>query len=133
MDFSALDFKKVTDFARKGLDKARQYAEGLNELEIKVEEATNSDRWGPHGTLMQGMSVLTPVRRVQFAPASHNYTVKTTPVYPSFTKMYSLKRQRLQDARFHKCFSGRCRDHQALIQYGRVQADSWHSCPTPAQ
>lgn len=55
MNLSGLDFKKVTDFARKGLDKARQYAEGLNELEIKVEEATNSDRWGPHGTLMQGI------------------------------------------------------------------------------
>lgn len=55
MHLSDFDFKKVTDFARKGLDKARQYAEGLNELEIKVEEATNSDKWGPHGTLMQGM------------------------------------------------------------------------------
>lgn len=49
-----LDFSKVKDFARKGLDKARQYAEGLNELEITVEEATNSDKWGPHGSLMQG-------------------------------------------------------------------------------
>jgi hypothetical protein len=55
MNLAGLDFTKVIDTARKGLDKARQYAEGLNELEIKVEEATNSDKWGPHGTLMQGM------------------------------------------------------------------------------
>ena len=34
----------------------RQYAEGLNELEIKVEEATNSEKWGPHGSLMQGVA-----------------------------------------------------------------------------
>jgi hypothetical protein len=40
------------------LDKARQYAEGLNELEVKVEEATNSDKWGPHGSLMQGALLL---------------------------------------------------------------------------
>lgn len=40
--------------ARKGIDRARQIAEGLNELEMKVEEATNNDKWGPHGTLMSG-------------------------------------------------------------------------------
>lgn len=63
MNIGGLDFTKVIDTARKGLDKARQYAEGLNELEIKVEEATNSDKWGPHGTLMQGTAGIVKIGR----------------------------------------------------------------------
>lgn len=54
MDFSAFDLGKVKNMARKGIDRARQIAEGLNELETKVEEATNNDKWGPHGSLMSG-------------------------------------------------------------------------------
>lgn len=54
MDFSTFDLGKMKNMARKGIDKARQIAEGLNELEMKVEEATNNDKWGPHGSLMSG-------------------------------------------------------------------------------
>lgn len=54
MDFSTFDLGKVKNMARKGIDRARQLAEGLNELEMKVEEATNNDKWGPHGSLMSG-------------------------------------------------------------------------------
>ena len=66
---------------RAGLDKARQYAEGLNELEVKVEEATNSDKWGPHGSLMQGECIAagipaasacaTTLATVALAPSRH--------------------------------------------------------------
>lgn len=55
MDFSSFDLGKVKNMARKGIDRARQIAEGLNELELKVEEATNNDKWGPHGSLMSGV------------------------------------------------------------------------------
>ncbi|GMH33384.1 hypothetical protein BSKO_01218 [Bryopsis sp. KO-2023] len=33
-------------------NKVRQFAFNLTETELKVEEATNSDKWGPHGSLM---------------------------------------------------------------------------------
>ena len=49
-----MDFGKLKDMGRKYVDKARQIAEGLTELEVKVEEATNDDKWGPHGALMAG-------------------------------------------------------------------------------
>lgn len=84
-------------FARAGLDKARQYAEGLNELEVKVEEATNSDKWGPHGSLMQGArSAAARLRsgshRGACAPAAAAaHTARDSPAL-------------------------RCRDHEALVR-----------------
>ncbi|DBA94846.1 hypothetical protein WJX77_004293 [Trebouxia sp. C0004] len=33
-------------------NKAKQYALNLTDIEIKVEQATNNDPWGPHGTVM---------------------------------------------------------------------------------
>ena len=35
-------------------NRAKQYAYNLSEIELKVEEATNNDAWGPTGTLMSG-------------------------------------------------------------------------------
>jgi len=37
-------------------NKAKQYALNLTDIEIKVEQATNNDPWGPHGTVMGGKS-----------------------------------------------------------------------------
>ena len=34
--------------------KAKQMALNLTDMELKVEEATNNDPWGPHGTAMTG-------------------------------------------------------------------------------
>ena len=34
--------------------KAKQYALNLTDIEIKTEQATNNDPWGPHGTAMGG-------------------------------------------------------------------------------
>jgi ENTH domain len=34
--------------------KVKQMALNLTDLEVKVEEATNNDPWGPHGTVMAG-------------------------------------------------------------------------------
>ena len=36
-------------------NRAKQYALNLSEIELKVEEATNNDAWGPTGTLMSGL------------------------------------------------------------------------------
>lgn len=41
---------------KTGFNKAKQYALNLTDVEIKVEEATNNDPWGPHGTAMTGAS-----------------------------------------------------------------------------
>ncbi len=39
----------------KGItNKVKQYALNLSEIELKVEEATNNEPWGPHGTVMAG-------------------------------------------------------------------------------
>lgn len=39
----------------KGItNKVKQYALNLSEIELKVEEATNNEPWGPHGTAMGG-------------------------------------------------------------------------------
>ena len=39
----------------KGItNKVKQYALNLSEIELKVEEATNNEPWGPHGTVMGG-------------------------------------------------------------------------------
>lgn len=39
---------------RSATSKVKQYALNLTPLEVKVEEATNSDTWGPHGSVMNG-------------------------------------------------------------------------------
>lgn len=39
---------------RTATNKVKQYAMNLSPLEIQVEEATNMDTWGPHGTVMSG-------------------------------------------------------------------------------
>lgn len=47
--FSLSDWKeKAKQLARK----AKQYALSMSDLEMKVEEATNSEPWGPHGQLL---------------------------------------------------------------------------------
>lgn len=32
----------------------KQYAKNLSVIELKVEEATSNEPWGPHGTAMAG-------------------------------------------------------------------------------
>jgi epsin len=45
----------------KGLgNKVKQIALQLTEIEIKVEDATNNDPWGPHGKDMAGMVTQNP-------------------------------------------------------------------------
>ena len=39
-------------------NKAKQYALNLTDIEIKTEQATNNDPWGPHGTAMGGETCL---------------------------------------------------------------------------
>ena len=36
--------------------KVKQYAKNLSPIELKVEEATSNEPWGPHGTAMAGES-----------------------------------------------------------------------------
>ena len=39
----------------KGIgNKVKQMALNLSEIEVKVEDATNNEPWGPHGTVMAG-------------------------------------------------------------------------------
>ena len=35
-------------------NRAKQYALNLSEIELKVEDATNNEAWGPTGTQMSG-------------------------------------------------------------------------------
>ena len=35
-------------------NKVKQYTMNLSPLELKVEDATNMETWGPHGTVMNG-------------------------------------------------------------------------------
>ncbi len=35
-------------------NRVKQYAKNLSPLEIKVEEATSNEPWGPHGSIMAG-------------------------------------------------------------------------------
>lgn len=35
-------------------NRVKQYALNMTPLEIKVDEATNNEPWGPHGTAMAG-------------------------------------------------------------------------------
>lgn len=48
------DFGKIKDMTKRYADKAKQYAEGLSPMEMKVADATNDDKWGPHGSAMAG-------------------------------------------------------------------------------
>ena len=41
---------------RQATNKVKQYAMNLSPLEIQVEEATNLDTWGPHGSVMAEIS-----------------------------------------------------------------------------
>lgn len=34
--------------------RVKQYALSMTPLELKVDEATNNEPWGPHGTVMAG-------------------------------------------------------------------------------
>jgi len=52
-----LDKLKAVDWrglVRTATNKVKQYAMNLSPLEIQVEEATNMDTWGPHGSVMSG-------------------------------------------------------------------------------
>ena len=40
---------EVMEFLKWGQKQVRQFALNLTETEIRVEEATNNDPWGPHG------------------------------------------------------------------------------------
>ena len=42
--------------------KVKQMALNLTDLEVKVEEATNNEPWGPHGSVMAGTLCGGPVR-----------------------------------------------------------------------
>jgi hypothetical protein len=53
-----MDKLKTVDWrglARSASNRVKQYALNLSDLELKVEEATNKDSWGPHGSVMAGM------------------------------------------------------------------------------
>ncbi len=41
--------------------KVKQMALNLTDLEVKVEEATNNEPWGPHGTVMAGILLISDV------------------------------------------------------------------------
>jgi hypothetical protein len=50
----------------KGIgNKVKQMALNLSEIEVKVEDATNNDPWGPHGTVMAGAGGGTPITSVR--------------------------------------------------------------------
>lgn len=57
---SAMDKIKSVDWrglVRSATNKVKQYAMNLSPLEVQVEEATNMDTWGPHGSVMAGASL----------------------------------------------------------------------------
>lgn len=59
-----MDKLKTVDWrglARSASNRVKQYALNLSDLELKVEEATNKDSWGPHGSVMAGMLPLPPL------------------------------------------------------------------------
>lgn len=39
---------------KKAQDKVKQYTLNLTDLELKVEDATSNETWGPHGSTMTG-------------------------------------------------------------------------------
>ena len=47
-------------------NKVKQYAYNLTPMELKVEEATNNDAWGPTGTLMAGTVLPRHAQRALF-------------------------------------------------------------------
>lgn len=52
----AKDFKKTEamGYISSLSTKVKQMALNLTDLEVKVEEATNNEPWGPHGSTMAG-------------------------------------------------------------------------------
>jgi ENTH domain len=59
----AKEFKKTEAFGYVSQlsTKVKQMALNLTDLEVKVEEATNNEPWGPHGSAMAGQSLATSV------------------------------------------------------------------------
>lgn len=56
-----LDKLKSVDWrglVRSATNKVKQYTMNLSPLEIMVEEATNLEPWGPHGSVMSGQSII---------------------------------------------------------------------------
>lgn len=51
---SKVDGTNVMNIVKNVSNKVKQYALNLTEIELKVEEATNNEPWGPHGSAMQG-------------------------------------------------------------------------------
>jgi epsin len=58
-----VDGTNVLNMVKSVSNKVKQYALNLSEIEIKVEEATNNEPWGPHGTVMQGKEPQTQTQR----------------------------------------------------------------------
>ena len=48
----------VLSVYNKVSSRVKQYALSLTPLELKVDEATNHEPWGPHGTVMAGKAGL---------------------------------------------------------------------------
>ncbi|XRB13297.1 ENTH domain-containing protein [Pseudoscourfieldia marina] len=77
------------EFLSKLQQRARQVAYNLSDLELKVEEATNLDPWGPHGSLMSDIASSTLdrsayaeimgviARRLQSPPESWRHIYKS--------------------------------------------------------
>ena len=53
----------------------------LTDLEVKVEEATNNEPWGPHGTVMAGawICACTCLLRMPFVPQPCPYNRARSP------------------------------------------------------
>jgi hypothetical protein len=54
---SGLDKLKAVDWrglVKSATNKVKQYALNLSPLELMVEDATNLETWGPHGSVMNG-------------------------------------------------------------------------------
>ena len=47
--------------------KVKQYAKNLTPIELRVEEATSNEPWGPHGTAMAGQSGQRTLKRTATA------------------------------------------------------------------
>lgn len=55
---SKVDGTNVLNMVKSVSNKVKQYALNLTDIELKVEEATNNEPWGPHGSAMQGGTLL---------------------------------------------------------------------------
>jgi hypothetical protein len=42
---------------KKATNKVKQYTLNLTDLELKVEDATSNETWGPHGSVMSGAAL----------------------------------------------------------------------------